>query len=168
MNTQGPTIRADYQTKEIVSLFENEGLSVDEICLETGIEETAIKTLLAGSSDIYKEQTEKCARVVSDVFNEQDHRLVLQSLKDIAINYADHGNVGAAVRAGIYLHEELTQRNQKKVDCLKDNRINALAGIGMSAILMNERILKAKQAIARAEANGTKTVEINGNENRDY
>lgn len=135
----------DSVAEDVLRLYEDNGLSIDEICLELSdmsLEPLAVKALLSAKSGLYR-ATVKANQTTGLVVTNEDHQLLIESLKTIALGGE---NENARVKAAIYLHEELTGRNQKRINALKDNsRIGGAALIANGLVALSDKLRRARE-----------------------
>lgn len=134
--------------RELVLLYEQEGLSVEDIAAETGLEPALVKMALSESSHKFRTK-DRAEEIIEEVWSEDDFKMVLRSMADIAISSDNHM---ARVKAGIYIIEEKTKRNQDKVDKAKDNRVSGLVGMNMNVLQLQARMLKAQKMLEESRA----------------
>lgn len=138
------------QEKEIVVLYEDHGLSVEDISLESGLEPLAVKGCLYSYSKAYRESIEspstpppKDSEITIDV-EEHEHKMIGETLKALAFHSEDDK---VRLKACMYLHEERTGRNKKKAERGASEALGAVK----SVFALNEQILKARAIIKQVQ-----------------
>lgn len=152
---------------EIVDLFENNGMSVADITEELNgeIDATAIKYVLSQYSpkfqaatveDAKRQNSRKVIDIVSetspgapapalkpeDVITDADRKEILSVMKNL-MRHSENDMVRA--RAAIYLHEEITGRNAKRVE-----KGDKMPNVKTNILLINAQIQKGKSVVSDA------------------
>lgn len=117
---------------EIVEMYDNCDMSVDEIVSETGYDIVAIKNTLVQSSKKYKKDIRENKSVL--ITDEEDKRLV-QGIKDLAF-YGE--NEAVRLRALMYAHDEKHGRNDKQ----------KASGININVLMLNKALKQAQELSA--------------------
>lgn len=142
---------------DIISLYEDEGMSVEDIGAElSDIDSAAIKMCLAQFSQKYRNI------VVKKAIDKPTNTIVTTNsapigsihngdlldvtermrVKKVMMQLLDHSdNDGVRAKIAIYLNEEVTGRNEKRV------KQNNMPNVQLSILQLNAHMLKAKQLV---------------------
>ena len=140
---------------EIVDMYDTDDMSVSAICeeLNSEIDPTAIKMILSTHSRRFQKETVEEAKRMSgkiptdtkekpanfNLISAVEQKQIMQTLITL-MNQSDNDMVRA--RAAIYLNEELTGRNEKRV------KNHAVPDMHMNIRALNEQILRARELMA--------------------
>ena len=142
---------------DIVDMFDEQGMSVGDIASELNgeIDSSAIKMVLAQHSHKFQKDTvedAKCKKKYAgianpiprpqtpnpDLLNDSDRAKIKQTLMTL-LNHSENDMVRA--RIAIYLHEEVTGRNERRI------KMNMMPNVQMNILALNEQIGKAREIL---------------------
>lgn len=142
--------------QDIVAMYDEQDMSVEDIACELSDEQlspTAIKYVLSVHSHKFQKETVEEAKKLSNtksasidsqkplnpnLVNQVDKKQIMQTLITL-MNQSDNDMVRA--RAAIYLNEEITGRNEKRV------KMNNLPDVQMNIRALNDQINKARELV---------------------
>ena len=116
---------------QIIALFEDSGMTPEDIALELGMELASIKAVLLSFSQVYREREDKGREDVS----EDEYQDILAAYKRLAL-YGEHEHVRE--RALRNLINEKKGRNEVKSMVKGDQTINV--------VILNQSIIAARKA----------------------
>lgn len=125
--------------QQIITLYDESGLSVEEIAQELDYEVVAVKAILSSYSEVYKSRNRKDTLTQEEEITDDEKAELLRRMKSIAL-YSEDENVAA--RLCRYLYDEKKGRN---------NIQTIGAGIrGLNVTVINQTISLANNAIKKA------------------
>lgn len=130
---------------EIVASYES-GASIEAVAEEVGVEAGLVKSVLERASSVYRRMM-KSGRVVAERFTEEDHAVVIDRILNLALSAE---NEAVALKASIFLHEEIVGRNAKRVENDSGGR-DALIGL-VNVAKLNRDFQLARQRLEEQEA----------------
>ena len=147
--------------QDIVDLYENQDMSVNDIVHElndTDITDVAVKMVLSVHSHKFQLETVEEAKRLNgkntktisansteqqmrnpNLVNSVDKKQIFQTLLTL-MNQSDNDMV--RVRAAIYLNEEVSGRNEKRV------KMHNVPDVAMNVRALNDQIVKARELIS--------------------
>lgn len=123
--------------QQIVTAFEETGMTPEEISQELGYELAAIKSILMQSSSVYRKICRKDEDADTN-FTEEEHTMARQVIANAA-RYSEDENL--KFRAACYIRDD----KKGRLDTIKAN-----TGLNINVVMFNEQIAKARKAKDRA------------------
>lgn len=138
---------------EIVTAYEG-GASIEAVADEVGLEVGLVKSVLERASSVYRRMM-RSGRVVAERFTEEDHAVVIDRILNLALSAE---NEAVALKASIFLHEEIVGRNAKRVEKDSGGR-DALIGL-VNVAKLNRDFQLARRRLEEQEAPAPKMLEL--------
>lgn len=138
---------------EIVKMYEDLDMTLDQITEETGYEKECIVRVLIGHSAQFRATFGKGPKgtapenKIEDLISPDEDAEFIDVMKSLA---RGSDNDVVRLRAAQYLHDEYKGRNNK-VDS---------KGTTMNIVMLNEGILKAREQIAKVRAKGQSMIDV--------
>jgi hypothetical protein len=130
---------------QIVALF-RQGMTPEQIASGLDWSLEAVKTVLAGELS--------GSTKVNGMITDEEHKLIIDALKEVAVY--EQENVGAKVKAGIYLNEEKMGRNDARV---RESRIPKMDIGKLNIIIVNAR-KKIEAITGKPTVKDTQLIEV--------
>lgn len=124
-------------SEQIVTAFEVNQMSPEEIASEFDCEVAAVKSVLMQSSSLYRKA---CKSDDSLTFTDDEARQALQAISNI-VRYSEDEHL--KLRAAIYIRDD----KKGRLDVVK-----ASTGLNINLIAVNDQMRRALDAVAKAKA----------------
>lgn len=130
------------QQQQILTAFEQLGMTVDEIALDNDVEVLSVKSTLLQYSEAYRNSCKVSGEKEDTNFTGND----LEEANQVILSLMRHAE-----------DENLRGRMAKYIRDDKKGRLDALSGLGkinINVAIFNQQLLKARQAKERSKLNG--------------
>ncbi len=136
---------------EIVSRFETLEMGVDDIAIDLGLEEDAVRMCLTQNSGAYRNTLRVGKGEERKYFDDLIAKRASQAMEILLDSQED----AVKYRAAKFIMDEHSGRNDASVKSLRD-----VQSLGIGVLQLNAALLKARQQISRVREIGMKEITI--------